>query len=110
MAASVIGATSLGIVVDDTIHFIAKYLQARRDQNASPEEAIRYAFTRVGGAILITTAVVVTGFAVLAMSVFGVNSQLGLLTAITIVVALIFDFTILPALLLVAAKRQKQSI
>lgn len=105
MAASVIGATSLGIVVDDTIHFIAKYLQARRQQGLSPEAAIEYAFTRVGSAIVITTIIVVAGFAVLATSVFGVNSQLGLLTAITIVIALIFDFTILPALLLTAAKR-----
>lgn len=106
MAASVIGATSLGIVVDDTIHFIAKYLQARREKGLSPEAAVEYAFTRVGSAIVITTVVVVAGFAVLATSVFGVNSQLGLLTAITIVIALVFDFTVLPALLLTAAKRE----
>lgn len=108
MAASVIGATSLGIVVDDTIHFIAKYLQARRDDGATPEEAVRTAFTRVGGAILATTVIVAAGFAILATSVFAVNAQLGQLTAITIIVALIFDFTVLPALLLTAAKRTVQ--
>ena len=110
MAASVIGATSLGIVVDDSIHFIAKYLQARREDGATPEEAVRTAFTRVGGAILATTVIVTAGFAILATSVFAVNAQLGLLTAITILVALVFDFTLLPALLLSAAKRDAHKV
>ncbi|PCJ68756.1 MAG: RND transporter [Rhodobiaceae bacterium] len=104
MAASVIGATSLGIVVDDTIHFVAKYLQARRERAMSPEEAIRHAFTTVGPAIIATTIIVAAGFLVLATSVFAVNSQLGQLTAITISVALVFDFTVLPALLLAVAR------
>ncbi|QTD57324.1 efflux RND transporter permease subunit [Parasphingorhabdus cellanae] len=106
MAASVIGATSLGIVVDDTIHFIAKYLQGRRENGLPPEAAIAFAFTRVGGAMATTTLIVAVGFAVLATSVFAVNSQLGLLTAITIIIALIFDFTVLPAMLLIGAKRE----
>lgn len=110
MAGSVIGATSLGIVVDDTIHFITKFLHARRKLRMSPESAIEYTFTRVGPAILITTLIVTIGFAVLATSVFVVNSQMGLLTGITILVAQIFDFTVLPALLLTIAKRRQSTM
>jgi len=91
---------TLGIVVDDTIHFLSKYLRARREQNLSAEDAIRYAFNTVGVALLVTTIVLVGGFLVISQSNFLVNSEMGLLTAITIAVALIIDFLFLPPLLL----------
>lgn len=109
MAASVIGAASLGIVVDYTVHFLTKYLNARRNQNLSREDAIRYAFKEVGEALVFTSIIVGIGFAIIAYSSFQVNGQLGLLTAITVVVALIFDFLMLPALLLLGGRKQETS-
>jgi len=97
--AVVIGMT-LGIVVDDTVHFLSKYLHARRHQNADAETAVHYAFGNVGSALWITTLVLVAGFTVLAQSTFSMNADMGLLTAITIFIALIVDFLFLPPLLM----------
>ncbi|MGS2723453.1 efflux RND transporter permease subunit [Porticoccus sp. GXU_MW_L64] len=105
MAAAAITATSLGIVVDDTVHFLSKYLRARREKGLEIPDAIRYAFQTVGVAILATTVILVIGFCVLMYSSFLINFQMGLLTAITIVSALVFDFLMLPALLMLGHKK-----
>jgi len=104
LAVSVVVAMTLGIVVDDTIHYLSKYLRARRERGMSPEQAVRYAFNTVGVALVVTTIVLACGFMVLAQSNFLLNSQMGLLTAITIVIALIVDFTFLPAFLMLVDK------
>lgn len=100
MAAASVSAVALGIVVDDTVHFLSKYLRARREQGLDKPEAIRYAFRTVGIALVVTTIILTIGFLVMATSAFQINEQLGLMTAATMVVALIIDFTLLPGLLL----------
>jgi len=100
LAVSVVVAMTLGIVVDDTIHFLSKYLRARRERNMNAEDAVRYAFNTVGVALFVTTVVLVGGFLVISQSNFLVNSEMGLLTAITIAIALIVDFLFLPPLLM----------
>jgi len=102
--APVVVAMTLGIVVDDTIHFLSKYLRARRERGLNAEDAVKYAFNTVGVALLVTTIVLVAGFLVIAQSNFLVNSQMGLLTAITITIALIVDFLFLPPLLIAIDK------
>ena len=97
---SVVMGLTLGIVVDDTVHFLSKYLRARREQGLSSEDAVRYAFHTVGIALLVTTLVLIAGFMVLHQSAFKLNSDMGLLTAITIGLALIADFIFLPPLLM----------
>ncbi len=99
LALSVVAGMSLGIIVDDTVHFLSKYRAARLEGQAT-EQAIRYAFTTVGRALWITTVVLVTGFAVLMLSGFRLNSDMGMLTALVILVALLIDFLFLPACLL----------
>ncbi len=100
LSISVVAAMTLGIVVDDTVHFLSKYLRARREQGLSAEDAIRYAFSTVGVALWVTSAALITGFLVLSTSSFELNSGMGLLTAIVIAFALIADFLFLPPLLL----------
>ncbi|MDH5747797.1 MAG: MMPL family transporter [Rhodospirillales bacterium] len=100
LAASVISVMTLGIVVDDTVHFLSKYLRARRERGHSPVEAVKYAFSTVGAALVTTSAVLAAGFGVLAFSSFKVNAEMGLLSAITIVFALAIDLLFLPTLLL----------
>ncbi|HAS6066175.1 TPA: MMPL family transporter [Vibrio vulnificus] len=96
---SVVVTLTLGIVVDDAVHFLAKYQHARKaGQNA--EQAVRYAFHTVGRALWITTVVLVAGFSVLALSQFRLNSDMGQLSAIVIFVALVIDFVLLPSLLM----------
>jgi uncharacterized protein len=100
MAVSVVIALSLGVIVDDTVHFLSKYLLARREQGKTPEEAVRYSFHTVGMALWVTSIVLVTGFLVLASSGFTINSHMGYLTAMTIGFALLTDFLFLPPLLM----------
>jgi predicted RND superfamily exporter protein len=98
---------TLGIVVDDTVHFISKYRRARIEQGLSSEEAIRYAFSTVGVALWVTSLVLVCGFIVLAQSNFQMNSGMGLMTSITIAVALWMDFLFLPPILMALDKDKK---
>lgn len=107
VAASVVTAVTFGIVVDDTIHFLSKYLRARREQGLDTQAAVRYAFRTVGHALWTTTAVLAAGFIVLATSGFQVNWSLGLLTAMTIAIALLADFFFLPPMLMIIDGRKK---
>lgn len=100
MSLATAAGMTLGIVVDDTVHFLSKYLRARREKGYSPEQAVRYAFHTVGVALWVTTLVLVCGFGVLALSTFKMNADMGIMTAMTIAIALIVDFLFLPTLLM----------
>jgi len=100
LSVAIITAMTFGIVVDDTVHFLSKYLRAIREEGAGPEDAVRYSFRTVGPALLITSVVLAAGFVVLAFSGFKINSDMGLLTAVTILFALMADFLFLPPLLM----------
>ncbi|BAN69022.1 efflux RND transporter permease subunit [endosymbiont of unidentified scaly snail isolate Monju] len=100
LAMSVVSGMTLGIVVDDTVHFMSKYLRARREQGLDGPAAVRYAFSTVGKALWVTTLGLALGFMVLAFSGFELNSGMGILTTLTIVLALVADFLYLPVLLL----------
>ncbi|MEN8108762.1 MAG: MMPL family transporter, partial [Pseudomonadota bacterium] len=100
LALSIVTGMTLGIVVDDTVHFLSKYLRARREQDMNADDAVRYAFSTVGTALLVTSLVLIAGFLVLTQSHFKLNADMGLLTAITIGFALIADFLFLPPLLM----------
>ncbi|MFT2090531.1 efflux RND transporter permease subunit [Paraglaciecola sp. 2405UD69-4] len=105
---SVVLSMTLGIIVDDTVHFLTKYDYARK----SGEDAInsiRYAFASVGKALWITTLVLAAGFSVLTLSSFAINSEMGLLTSIIIVVALAVDFLFLPAFIMVFDSKKDKS-
>lgn len=97
---SIVTGMTLGIVVDDTVHFLSKYLRARREKGLNAEDAVRYAFNNVGLALLVTSLVLVAGFMIMAQSHFYLNSSMGLLTSIVIMLALIIDLTFLPPLLM----------
>jgi hypothetical protein len=103
---SVVVAMTLGIVVDDTIHFMLKYIRARNELKLTPPEAVRYSFNTVGTAMMVTTVSLVCGFLVLTQSGFKMNSEMGLLSAITIAMALILDFLLLPSLLMMIDKKE----
>ena len=105
LALSVVAGMTLGIVVDDTVHFLSKYLRARREEGLSSEDAVRYAFHTVGTALWTTSVVLIAGFMVLTRSPFELNSGMGLLTAITIGLALFADFLLLPTMLMTLDKK-----
>ncbi len=105
ISAATVTATSLGIVVDDTVHLLTKYLRGRREKNLSTEDSIRYSLNTVGKAITINTIILTAGFSILAFSSFKINQESGILTATAVVAALVLDFLLLPALLLVLDKK-----
>lgn len=100
LAISIVSALSLGIVVDDTVHFVSKYRRAVVEKGLSPTEGVRYAFRTVGVALVITTVVLVAGFSVLGFSSFNPSRETGLLLAMTLGIALIIDFLLLPPVLI----------
>ena len=97
---SVVTAMTLGIVVDDTVHFLSKYRRARRESGCTPPDAVRVAFRTVGRALLTTSLVLVAGFIVVSLSSFELNAGMGKLTAMVIALALMADFLLLPPLLM----------
>jgi uncharacterized protein len=105
---SIVFGMTLGIIVDDTVHFLTKYLRARRDMGKSPEDAVRYAFVTVGKAMLVTTLVLVMGFLVIAQSDFGMNSGMAKITMLIIILALVLDFLLLPAMLVMMNRKKEQ--
>ena len=100
IALSVVTGMTLGIVVDDTVHFMSKYLRARREKGFDAKQAVHYAFNSVGIALLVTSVVLVAGFMIMAQSHFELNAGMGLLTSVVIALALAIDFLLLPPLLI----------
>jgi predicted RND superfamily exporter protein len=109
LALSIVAGMTLGIVVDDTVHFMSKYQWALEKHKASAQDAVRYAFSKVGTALWVTTLTLVCGFLVLSTSAFELNKGMGQLTALVIALALMVDLTFLPALLMkFSSEKDKQ--
>jgi uncharacterized protein len=100
----------VGIIVDDTIHFMSKYLRGRREYKLRQEDAIRYAFHEAGSAMIVTTLILASGFAILATSAFLPNATMSLLTTIAILLALPVDLLLLPLLVLWIDRDPKPSV
>lgn len=96
---SIVACMSLGLVVDDSVHFLTKYRYAR-EQGKTPEQAVEFAFATVGVAMLITTVVLAAGFALLVLSPFSPTWGMGALMSLTVILAFIADIILLPLLLL----------
>ena len=107
LAVSVVACMTLGIVVDDTVHFLSKYVRAKREHGLGTADAVRYAFRTVGVALIATSVVLVANFAVIGTSNFYPNSSMGQLSAITIAMALIVDFFFFVPLLIMLDRRRR---
>jgi len=105
VAASIVTAIAFGIVVDDTIHLMTKYLRSRAE-GKSPSEAVVPTFRLVGRPLLTTTLIFALGFLVFGASGFTANQTLGLLVALTVVIALLADFLLFPPLLLALDRKR----
>ncbi len=98
-----IGSIAIGLVVDDTIHFMhnfRKYL----DETGSPKQAIEETFLGTGRALLITSIVLSLNFFVLLTATLNHSVKFGFFTGIVIILALLSDFLLSPALLILATK------
>lgn len=106
VSASIVTAIAFGIIVDDTIHLMTKYLRARAI-GKSPADAIQPVFQMVGRPLLTTTAIFTLGFLVFGTSALAANQTLGVLVGLTVVIALVADLLLFPPLLMALDKKPK---
>ena len=98
LGSTVVTTMTFGIVVDDTVHILMHYQRARRSGD-DRETALRDTFRKVGTALMVTSIAIMSGFVIMTQSGFAINKHVGGLTAIVIMVALITDLVLLPAVL-----------
>ncbi len=94
-----VATLTLGLVVDDTIHFLHRFNESRR-AGKSVEDAVRETLSTTGMAMITITLVFAGGFGALSFSHYSANADLGLMTAVTILIALVMDLVVLPAWLI----------
>lgn len=99
MSVAIVGMITLGIAVDDTVHYLTKYLRGIHD-GLSREASILFAFRQVGAPLIFTSVILVFGFGALTQSDFVLNSDMALYSSIVIAMALFADFILLPATIL----------
>ncbi|MBN2798439.1 MAG: MMPL family transporter [Deltaproteobacteria bacterium] len=104
VATVTIAALVLGLVVDDTTHFLFRYREEVR-AGRSPEEAVARTLDSAGVAMLVTTVVLVLGFSILAIATVRSVAYFGLLVAVAAGTALVADVLLLPALLVLVRPR-----
>lgn len=101
-----VGSLAIGIVVDDTIHFLHNYGRYY-DQTGSPLLATEQTLCTVGRAMLTTSVVLTGGFLCNLLSQLVLNQHTGFLIASTVVIALVTDFFLAPAMFsIVYTKKQ----
>jgi len=99
-----VAGIALGLIVDDTIHFLHQFTRARRERRTVPEATTR-TLAMIGRPIVITSVAVAVGFGAFAGSPFRPTLYFGLLIALTSLTAIVCDLLLLPALLLAFSKR-----
>jgi len=104
-----IGSIAIGLVVDDTVHFMYNF-QRYYNQTGDARMAIQETLLGTGRAMLITTLVLSTGFFVLMAATLNHLVRFGLFTGITILLALLADFLLAPALMMLMTKRDERVI
>ncbi len=108
MSTMLIGSLVLGLVVDDTIHFL-HHFRKNFEQYGEVEEAVRLTLQNAGRAMVITSCVLAGGFYIYMAGYLESNVRYGLLTGSAVLFALAADFFLMPALLsLVYGKKTQQ--
>jgi predicted RND superfamily exporter protein len=96
LAVLVVISVTIGIVIDDAIHMIARFVSYREDSKKSKYEASANTVRTVGAAVATTTIATSAGFTALAFSGFGINSTLGICTVFVLLASLIVDLIAVP--------------
>ncbi|MGA4604198.1 efflux RND transporter permease subunit [Pseudoalteromonas maricaloris] len=109
MEVSIVVSATLGVIVDNCVHFMIKYLRGKEQFNLAPADAIKYAYQNVGNALLFTSVTLIAGYTVLTMSSFSLNSSLGLMSALTVVAALLVINILLPAIILFVDRAEQRA-
>lgn len=97
---SVVAPMSLGIIVDDTVHFLTHYRQFRT-AGLSVAAALKSTYAELTSAVITTSCILSTAFLTMMMSGFQPSREMGIVTSVTILVALFADLFLLPSLLVI---------
>lgn len=103
MFSMTIGTITIGVAVDDTIHFMHNFRRYYRGGDDAPT-AVRKTMRTTGSALLVTSVALCTGFYVQMMGEMISVQNFGMVTGFTIVAALFADITLAPALVTLAAR------
>ena len=95
-----IAAISVGIAVDNTIHYIIRF-KREFSQNKNYSKSIKVCHGSIGKAMYYTSSIIIIGFSILSLSNFIPTIYFGLLTGLAMLAALIASLTLLPALLMI---------
>ncbi len=109
LSSVLVGSLVLGIVVDDTIHFL-HHFQRSYQQTADTELAVRQTMQTTGRALFITSLVLCGGFYIYMIGSLSNNVRFGIITGTAIIFALAADFFLLPALLSVVYSRHSKKM
>jgi hypothetical protein len=101
----IVFAISLGIAVDGTIHFLARFREEIKARGG-PAQAIWRSYISTGRAIVLTCVLIVAGLGVLLLSEFLPSRHFAELTGVTMLGALVGDLFLLPACLVLMWKRR----
>ncbi len=93
----------IGISVDDTVYFLVHYRKARAERNGVVD-AVRYAFEFSGRAALFSTVILSSGFVLLGFSRFRSLAYFGFLSSLAVVLAVLAELLVLPAVLVGASR------
>ncbi|MFO8049664.1 MAG: MMPL family transporter, partial [Desulfosudaceae bacterium] len=107
MTSLMIGSIAIGLVVDDTMHFMYNF-RRYYDQTGDARKAVRRTLTGTGRALMITSLVLSGGFFMLLAATLPHLSRFGLLLGIIIIVAVLTDFILAPALMILATKQESR--
>ncbi len=99
-----IGSVALGLVVDDTCHFLSHYRRERR-RGSSTQQAVRWSISHTGRPIVLTSVILVIGFLALAAGSFAPTMYFGVVTSAIVCMALLADLFLMPAILLLLGDR-----
>jgi len=106
LGVAIAGAIIIGVAVDDTIHFFVKYFEARKT-GANMKDTLTHVMQYSGSAIIFTTIILSLAFSVFAFSDFLPNYMFGVVTASALIIAVVADLLMLPAILSVIDKYKK---
>jgi hypothetical protein len=101
-----IGSIAIGLTVDDTVHFMHGFRRAYHE-HGDPARAIHETLHSTGKAMLVTTIVLALGFLIYTQSTLNNMFNFGTLTGLCIILALVADFILAPALMMLAYKKRR---
>jgi predicted RND superfamily exporter protein len=100
-------SVALGITIDVTIRFLVSFKQ-EEEHGADLQTTVERTIHDTGLSIIYTSLILVAGFGVFALSRFGGTKALGYLTSLTLLLAMITNLTLQPALLMWLGKGKKR--